>query len=146
MQYIPKQGNQKRKRNTSTDTDYFFFNRRTLFSVCTGSLFLAQQGILSGLSATTHPDAVIRFENLCSQAAQRDLTERADVVEGERYIVNNLRFELGDDEDENPYVRTERPDGRRPSNARLVANLDTELLPAKSYLWRSLLTTSYFSQ
>lgn len=90
---------------------------RTLMSVCTGSLFLAQQGILSGLSATTHPDAIIRFENICSQAAQRDLTERTDVVENVRYIVNNLRFELGD-EDENPYVRHEKPDGRRPSNAR----------------------------
>lgn len=91
--------------------------RRTLLSICTGSLFLAQQGILSGLSATTHPDAIIRFENICSLAAQRDLTERTDVVEGVRYVVNNLRFELGD-EDENPYIRSERPDGRRPSNAR----------------------------
>ncbi|PSR81902.1 class I glutamine amidotransferase-like protein [Coniella lustricola] len=90
---------------------------RTLLSICTGSLFLAQQGILSGLSATTHPDAIIRLEQICSQAVQRDLTERTDVVDDARYIVNNLRFELGD-EDENPYVRHERPDGRRPSNAR----------------------------
>merc|ERR1712000_785145 len=29
---------------------------RTILSVCTGSLFLAKEGILSGLSATTHPD------------------------------------------------------------------------------------------
>lgn len=96
------------------------FDRRTLLSICTGSLFLAQQGILSGLSATTHPDAIIRFENICSLAAQRDLTERTDVVEGVRYVVNNLRFELGD-EDENPYIRSDRPDGRRPSNARYVS-------------------------
>lgn len=94
-------------------------NRRTLLSVCTGSLFLAQQGILSGLSATTHPDANIRFENVCSLAAQRDLTERTDVLDGVRYVVNNLRFELGD-EDENPYIRNDKPDGRRPSNARYV--------------------------
>lgn len=86
-------------------------------SISSGSLLLAEQGILSGLSATTHPDDIIRLENLCSQAVQRDLTERTDVVEDVRYIVNNLRFELGD-EDENPYVRHEKPDGRRPSNAR----------------------------
>ncbi|KAL1861318.1 hypothetical protein Daus18300_008994 [Diaporthe australafricana] len=90
---------------------------RTLFSVCTGSLLLAQQGILAGLSATTHPDYIVTFENICSQAVQRDLGERTDVVEDTRYVVNNLRFELGD-EDENPYVRSTRPDGRRPSNAR----------------------------
>ncbi|ROW16564.1 hypothetical protein VPNG_01650 [Cytospora leucostoma] len=90
---------------------------RTLLSVCTGSLFLAQQGILAGLSATTHPDSLVRFENICSQAVLRDLGERTDVVEDTRYVVNNLRFELGD-EDENPYVRHEKPDGRRPSNAR----------------------------
>ena len=31
---------------------------RTLLSICTGSLMLAQQGILAGLSATTHPDGM----------------------------------------------------------------------------------------
>ena len=86
-------------------------------SVCTGSLLLAQQGVLAGLSATTHPDFIVRFENICSHAVQRDLGERTDVVEDARYVVNNLRFELGD-EDENPYVRSTKPDGRRPSNAR----------------------------
>ncbi|KAK1759434.1 protein DJ-1 [Echria macrotheca] len=89
---------------------------RTLLSVCTGSLLLAQQGILAGLSATTHPDFIIKFENLCSQAAVRDLGERTDVIEDARYVVNNLRFELGD-EDENPYIRR-KSDARRPSNAR----------------------------
>lgn len=89
---------------------------RTLLSVCTGSLLLAQQGILSGLSATTHPDYITKFEILCSQAATRDLTERTDVVEDARYVVNNLRFDLGD-EDENPYIRR-KSDDRRPSNAR----------------------------
>ncbi|TGJ79262.1 hypothetical protein E0Z10_g9496 [Xylaria hypoxylon] len=91
---------------------------RTLLSVCTGSLFLAEQGILSGLSATTHPDYMTKFEILCSNAAQRDLQERTDVVEDARYVVNNLRFDLGD-EDENPYIRR-KSDGvdRRPSNAR----------------------------
>jgi len=90
---------------------------RTLLSVCTGSLFLAELGILSGLSATTHPDSMTKFEILCSNAAQRELQERTDVVEDARYVVNNLRFDLGD-EDENPYIRRKSDAGRRPSNAR----------------------------
>jgi len=35
---------------------------RTLMSVCTGSLFLAELGVLSGLAATTHPDYVTKME------------------------------------------------------------------------------------
>ncbi|KAL2114391.1 hypothetical protein VUR80DRAFT_8081 [Thermomyces stellatus] len=89
---------------------------RTLFSVCTGSHFLAHKGILAGLSATTHQDYITTFENLCSRAATRDLDERTDVIENARYVVNNLRFDLGD-EDENPYIRR-KSDARRPSNAR----------------------------
>lgn len=76
---------------------------RTLMSVCTGALFLGETGILSGLTATTHPDYITKFEILCSNVAQRDMADRCDVVE-ERYVVNNLRFDLGDDEDNNPYV------------------------------------------
>ncbi|KXX74130.1 Protein DJ-1 [Madurella mycetomatis] len=89
---------------------------RTLLSICTGALFLAQQGILSGLSATTHPDYITKFEIICSQAKTRDLGEHTDVIEDARYVVNNLRFDLGD-EDENPYIRR-KSDARRPSNAR----------------------------
>lgn len=89
---------------------------RTLFSVCTGSHFLAHKGILAGLSATTHQDYLTTFENLCSRAATRDLDERTDVVENVRYVVNNLRFDLGN-EDENPYIRR-KSDDRRASNAR----------------------------
>ena len=89
---------------------------RSLLSICTGSLFLAQQGILAGLSATTHPDYLTKFENLCSQAATRELDDRTDVIEDARYVVNNLRFDLGD-EDENPYIRR-KSEARRPSNAR----------------------------
>lgn len=92
---------------------------RTILSICTGALFLAKEGILSGLSATTHPDYMTRFENLCSEAATRNLQERTDVVEDARYVVNNLRFDLGD-EDENPYIRRKSDTGRRPSNARYV--------------------------
>ncbi|EFW98454.1 hypothetical protein CMQ_4306 [Grosmannia clavigera kw1407] len=89
---------------------------RTLLSICSGSLFLAELGILIGLSATTHPDHMTAFENLCSHSAVRDLDERTDVVEDARYVVNNLRFDLGN-EDENPYIRR-KSDGRRPSTAR----------------------------
>lgn len=93
---------------------------RTLMAVGTASLLLAQVGTLSGLSATTHPDYYTKFENICSQAAQRDLTERTNVLE-ERYVVNNLRFDLGEDPDENPYIR-KKSDARRPSNARKGSN------------------------
>ncbi|KAI9734169.1 MAG: hypothetical protein M1818_006624 [Claussenomyces sp. TS43310] len=92
---------------------------RTLMSIGTGSMFLAEQGILSGLSATTHPDYFAKLENLCAQVTARDLSERPDVLE-ERYVVNNLRYDLGDP-DENPYIR-KRSDHRRPSNARKGSN------------------------
>jgi transcriptional regulator GlxA family with amidase domain len=91
---------------------------RTLFSVCTGSLILAKLNLLSGLSATTHPNYLTKFEILCSVAAQRNLTERTDIIDDARYVVNNLRFELGDDGDENPYVRRGSDAGSRPANAR----------------------------
>ncbi|KAI1437145.1 class I glutamine amidotransferase-like protein [Xylaria sp. CBS 124048] len=90
---------------------------RTLMSISTGSLFLAEQGILSGLSATTHPDYMTKFEIICSNAAQRDLQERTDVIEDARYVVNNLRFDLGD-EDENPYIHRKADPDARPPNAR----------------------------
>ncbi|KAG4218728.1 hypothetical protein PC116_g32792, partial [Phytophthora cactorum] len=96
-----------------------YTRERTLMSVCTGALFLAEAGILAGLSATTHVDYMTKFEIVCSNAAQRDLQERTDVVEDARYVVNNLRFELGD-EDENPYIRRKSDAGRRPSAARYV--------------------------
>ncbi|KAL1589613.1 hypothetical protein WHR41_01507 [Cladosporium halotolerans] len=80
---------------------------RTLLSVCTGSLLLGETGILAGLSATTHPDFMAKFENICSKAAQRDMADHADVIDA-RYVVNNLRFELGEDEDQNPYLLTKQ--------------------------------------
>ncbi|KAH6895272.1 class I glutamine amidotransferase-like protein [Thelonectria olida] len=91
---------------------------RTVLSICTGALFLGKQGILSGLSATTHSDYLTTFENICSDAATLLLQERTDVIEDARYVVNNLRFDLGD-EDENPYIHYKTESGRRPSlNAR----------------------------
>lgn len=92
---------------------------RTLLSICTGALYLAEAGVLSGLCATTHPDYMTAFENLCSHSAVRDGQERTDVDEEARYVVNNLRFDIGE-EDENPYIRrkSDAQDTRRPSNAR----------------------------
>ncbi|CAK1365547.1 unnamed protein product [Cercospora beticola] len=113
---------------------------RTLMSVCTGSLILGEAGVLAGLTATTHPDFITKFEILCSNAVQRDMSDRVDVVE-ERYVVNNLRYDLGENEDENPYILSRKElkeqkrrkssggmppieeksngtGGRRPSNAR----------------------------
>lgn len=88
---------------------------RTLFSVGTASIILGHLGVLSGLSATTHPDYFVKFENVLSVANQREMAERTDVIE-DRYVVNNLRFDLEDPE-QSPYIRR-RSDGRRPSNAR----------------------------
>ncbi|RDW65547.1 hypothetical protein BP5796_10239 [Coleophoma crateriformis] len=95
---------------------------RTLLSVSTGSMFLAAAGILSGLSCTTHPDAYAKFEKLCAEVAHRDLAQRPDVVE-ERYVVNNLRFDIEmPDGTENPYIRR-KSDARRPSiNGRKGSN------------------------
>lgn len=76
---------------------------RSLMSVCTGALILAEAGVLAGLTATTHPDSITKFEILCSNVTQRDMSDRVDVVEA-RYVVNNLRYELGENEDENPYI------------------------------------------
>jgi len=104
------------KKNPSTE--------RTLLSICTASLFLASQGILQGLSATTHPDYYAALENACIKAqithpleSAEGVNDKTDVVE-ERYVVNNLRFDLGNEEEleTNPYIRR-RSDARRPSIA-----------------------------
>jgi len=92
---------------------------RTILSIGTGSMFLAEEGILAGLSATTHPDYFAKMENLCAHVTARDLSERPDVVE-DRYVVNNLRFDLGNPE-ENPYIRRKSDTGR-PTNARKGSN------------------------
>lgn len=83
---------------------------RTMLSVCTGAHLLAREGILCGLAATTHPDHLTRFENLCSDACTRLGTDRTDVIDDARYVVNNLRFEL--DEDASPYTRRKSDAGK----------------------------------
>jgi len=89
---------------------------RTLLCVCTGSLFAAQAGVLQGMAATTHPDFYTKLEILCQQASRKGDLAGTDVME-ERYVVNNARFDLGENEDENPYVVRKMRDGRRMSIA-----------------------------
>ena len=94
---------------------------RTLMSIGTGSLVLGQAGLLQGMAATTHPDYYTKFENICKEAARRGELEQTDVME-ENYVVNNARFDLGEELDENPFILTKRPDGRRKSMARKGSN------------------------
>ncbi|KIW68293.1 hypothetical protein PV04_04249 [Phialophora macrospora] len=103
---------------------------RTLLAIDTASLFVAHQGLLQGLAATTHPDFYIKLEKECQAAAARDAGERTDVME-ERYVVNNARFDLGEDLDENPYVFKKNRKGsnaRKGSLARRESNLSKEYL------------------
>lgn len=90
---------------------------RTILAIDTGSLILAQQGLLEGLAATTHPDYYTRLETICQEAASRDLSMRTDVME-ERYVVNNARFDLGENPDENPYIIKKTRDGANMQHAR----------------------------
>ena len=94
---------------------------RTLMSIGTGSLILAHAGLLQGLAATTHPDYYTKMEIICKEAARRGDLEQTDVME-ENYVVNNARFDLGEKLEENPFVLSKRPDGRRKSIARKGSN------------------------
>ena len=94
---------------------------RTLMSIGTGSLLLAHAGVLQGLAATTHPDYYTKMEIICKEAARRGDLEQTDVME-ENYVVNNARFDLGENLEENPFILSKRPDGRRKSIARKGSN------------------------
>ena len=94
---------------------------RTVMSIGTGSLFLAQAGLLQGLAATTHPDYYTKMEIICKEAARRGDLEQTDVME-ENYVVNNARFDLGEKMEENPFILNKRPDARRKSIARKGSN------------------------
>ncbi|KAF2692006.1 class I glutamine amidotransferase-like protein [Lentithecium fluviatile CBS 122367] len=83
---------------------------RTILAIDVGSLLLAEQGMLEGLAATTHPDYYTRLEKICQEAAKRDMSMRTDVME-ERYVVNNARFDLGENPDDNPYIIKKKRDG-----------------------------------
>lgn len=81
---------------------------RTLLSVCTGSLFLAQAGHLQGMGATTHPDFYTKLEILCQEAARKGDYQQTDVMEVP-YVVNNARYALDTEGKENPFVFSKKP-------------------------------------
>ena len=100
---------------------------RTLMSIGTGSLLLGKTGVLQGLAATTHPNFYTKIENICKEAARQGELLQTDIME-ENYVVNNARFDLGEEVDENPFILTKRPDGRRKSIARKGSNAWQESL------------------
>ncbi len=101
---------------------------RTLLAIDTAAMFLAKLGLLQGLGATTHPDYYIKMEKLCQEAAARDTEERTDVME-ERYVVNHGRFDVDEDDEDNPYVFKKKPKSaaaRKGSLARKESNARRE--------------------
>ncbi|KAE9365220.1 class I glutamine amidotransferase-like protein [Stipitochalara longipes BDJ] len=62
---------------------------RFLLSVCTGSLFLGEAGVLDGLTATTHPNHYGRLREIVKAKGHR-----TTVVE-DRFVVNKLDEEKG---------------------------------------------------
>ena len=63
--------------------------------------------------------------------------EQTDVME-ENYVVNNARFDLGDNLDENPFVFAKQPDGRRKSVTRKGSNAWKESVKQQeSYVHRA---------
>jgi transcriptional regulator GlxA family with amidase domain len=63
---------------------------RILFSVCTGSLFLAETGVLDGKTATTHPNYYGKLREIVQSRGEG----RTTVVE-ERFVVNRTDVEKG---------------------------------------------------
>lgn len=61
---------------------------RTLMSICTGALFLAEAGFLDGLTATTHP---VAYDKLREISARKGKTEVVEL----RYVVNKVDEEKG---------------------------------------------------
>jgi len=92
---------------------------RTILAIDTAALFLANQGLLLGLSATIHPDYVLKLEIECQNASQKAADSRTEVLD-DRYVVNNARFDIAPDD---PYVSTK---GRKASTARKGSMLRKE--------------------
>lgn len=100
---------------------------RTLMAIGTASLILGQAGILQGMAATTHPSYYTKMEIICKEAARKGDLQQTDVME-ENYVINNARFDLGEKLEENPFILSKRPDGRRKSIARKGSNAWKESL------------------
>ncbi|MCJ1342997.1 hypothetical protein MMC31_001186 [Peltigera leucophlebia] len=94
---------------------------RTLLAVGTRSLLLAHAGLLQVLSATARLVYCTKMEIICKEAARRGDLEQTDMME-ENYDVNNARFSLSKNPEENPFILTKRPGGRRKSIARKDGN------------------------
>ncbi|PVH86350.1 class I glutamine amidotransferase-like protein [Cadophora sp. DSE1049] len=63
---------------------------RTILSVCTGSLFLGEAGVLGGMKGTTHPLYYWKLEEVC-KGKGNGTTE----VVKERFVVNKVDEEKG---------------------------------------------------
>lgn len=69
---------------------------RILFSICTGSLFLAEAGVLAGpaFKATTHPRYYGTLRELLEKKGKGE-GKGTEVVETERFVVNKVDEERG---------------------------------------------------
>jgi putative intracellular protease/amidase len=108
---------------------------RTLLAIDSAALLLGQQGLLEGLAATTHPELYTRLEKICQEASRRDISERTDVME-ERYVVNNARFDLGENPNENPYIIRKKRDGAAPAETNTQGGRRKSIARKGSDAWR----------
>jgi len=62
-------------------------------SVCTGALFLAEAGVLGGVSATTHPGYYGKLREIC-EGKVKEAGKGTEVLK-ERFVVNRVDEERG---------------------------------------------------